>query len=138
VRRADLADRLDGDARGGHEEHGGHERGGERLGLAVAVGVVGVGRRGGDGEAAPDDQRGDDVGRRLDRVGDEGVRVAEDAGGELDAGEQRVDREADLRGTDAGVRARRGRAGHLGRAGWEPGGRWRRRRRRGGHGGRAI
>ena len=51
----------------------------ERLGLAVAIRMFLVRRRGGDDDAAPDDQRIENVRKRFRRVRDERVRMAEDS-----------------------------------------------------------
>ncbi len=66
------------------DQHQGDDGRGDRVGLAVSVGIVLVGRLAGDFEPAPDDERRKDVGRRFDGVGDEGVRIAQETGHEFD------------------------------------------------------
>ena len=65
------------------QKHDRAERAGKRLGLAVAVGMLLVGRLGGDDDAAPDDQRIENVRERFGRVRDERVRMAENSGGKF-------------------------------------------------------
>ena len=62
----------------------------ERLGLAITVRVILVRRPGRDVQPAPDDERREEVGRRLDRVGDQGVGMPHDPGHELDRDEQQI------------------------------------------------
>jgi hypothetical protein len=92
----DLADGDDGDAQCRPEEHQGDDHRRERLGLPVAVGVTLVRGMGGDAKPAPDDERGEDVGRGLDGVGDQGVGVAEDPRQQFADDQAGVDQEARL------------------------------------------
>ena len=68
----------------------------ERFRLPVTVRVILIGGTRGEREAAPDQQRADDVRGRLDGIRDERVAVAEDAGDQLHTSEDRVDKDADL------------------------------------------
>ena len=79
----------------GHQENEErHGESGQRLSLAVAVGMVRIRRLRRDAEARPHEQRGEDVEHRLRRIGDERVGVAEDATRELHGGEHGVQRDA--------------------------------------------
>jgi hypothetical protein len=84
----------DGDGQGRPEEHQRDDSRSQRLGLAVAVRILLVGRPSGDAEPGPDDERGEDVGGGLDGVRHQGVGVAEDTGQELNDHEGRVDEQA--------------------------------------------
>lgn len=119
VGRADLVEGLDGDPEGRADNHGGDDESGEGLGLAVAVGMIRIGGTSGDVQAAPDDDRAEDVGEGFDAVGDEGARVAQEAGDELGAGERDVDDEAEQREADGAGRSRR-RHGHAQEYGRQP------------------
>ena len=87
------------------QQHRGDNRGGERLGLAVAVGVVFVRRRLGDDEAAPDDDGAEDVRELFHRVGDERLRMAEAARETFDDGQRDVRGEAEESGAQAALQA---------------------------------
>jgi hypothetical protein len=110
--RDDLAHRLDRDSHGGDDHHAADHQRRHRFGLAVAEGVARVRLAPGDPQAAPDDERGEDVRGRLDAVGDQGVGVTEHSGGELrrcqsgvhqNAGAHRADRLVEPRGIRAVV-----------------------------------
>ena len=73
------------------QQHRGNDGGGNRLGLAVAVGMVFVRRRRRHDQSAPDDERTENVGEGFDGIGDERVRMAEDAGGEFRARQHDID-----------------------------------------------
>jgi len=92
--REDFLDALDRDHAGGTEKRERDDEGGDRFRLAVAVGMFAVGGDDGDAQAAPDDEGGEDIGGGLDAVGDEGVGIADDAGGDLDNGECDIDSDA--------------------------------------------
>src|ERR1700677_2819715 len=86
---------FEDDAQGGEKEHDGDRRGGEGLGFAVAIGMLAIGRFGGDDEALPDNDGTKNSGGGLDGVGDEGVGMAENAGGEFGSGQRGIDAHAD-------------------------------------------
>ena len=67
----------------------------------MAVWMIFVGGTGRDAQAHPHYQRGEDVRRRFDRVGDERVGVPDDSGKKLDDDETRVREEASLRPANA-------------------------------------
>ena len=90
MRGENLPDRLDDDQKRRPHQHGRHRGCRHRLGPAITVRMVGVGRSIADGDAAPDNDRACDVARRLDAVGDQRVRMAEDACGQLHARQNRV------------------------------------------------
>ena len=60
----------------------------EVLGLAVAVVVLAVGRADRDAHREQGEQRGDEVGAGVGRLGDEGERAGDEAGDELDRDEE--------------------------------------------------
>ena len=91
----DLVDGLDEDADTRQPDERRNNERGERLGLAVPVGVVAVGGFGTDVEAAPDHDRSHDVCDRFDRIGDQRVAVPDDAGQELEHGQREVHTDAD-------------------------------------------
>ncbi len=65
--------------------------GSERFGLAMAVGMSRIGRTRGEAQAAPNDDGPSDIERRFDAIGDEGVSVTKDAGGDFHDGENDID-----------------------------------------------
>ncbi len=89
--------RLEGD----RQRHQQQERAlGERrqvLGLAVAVVVLLVGRADRHPHREQREQRGHEVGARVDRLGHEGQRAGGQAGGQLDRHQERGRRDADQR-----------------------------------------
>lgn len=94
VRLEVLAGGMQSDADGSEEEEGADARRGQGFGLAMSVGMFGVGWFCGDGDSAPDDQCAKEVGKGFDGVGDEGVGMAVDTGGELAAAQDEVDSHA--------------------------------------------
>ncbi len=73
--------------------------------------MLGIGRACRDADGLERDERAGDVGEGLDGIGDHGVAVAEDAGGELDHGQRGVGDDAEDdgacgRGAGEGVRCR--------------------------------
>ena len=106
------AERMIRNHAGGQQQHRGDDCGGERLGLAVAVGMVLVRRRLGHDQPAPDDDGTENVRERFHRVGDERLRMAEDAGEKFRDGQRRVHGEAEERGAQAALEAA-GRHGEL-------------------------
>ena len=94
VRGPDLQHRVPGHPAGHGKDEKRHREPGQRLGLAVAVGVVLVGRPRRHAETRPHEDRGQDVEHRLRGVGDERVGVAEDATSQLHGGEQGVQPDA--------------------------------------------
>ena len=101
MRRPDLPN---GDRRDSHcreEEHERDDSGGDRLCLAVPVRMVLIRRPRGDAQTHPDYEGRENVGGRLDRVGNERVGVADDSRDEFDKHEHRVRQQAGLRPADA-------------------------------------
>ena len=64
----EFADALHGDESRGGKEGTRDDDGGDRLGFAVAVGVVVVGGKGGDFESGPDDEGAEDSTRHEEAV----------------------------------------------------------------------
>lgn len=95
VRVEEFAEGMHADAGGGDEEEGADAGGGEGFGLAMAIGMFGIGRFGGDAHATPDDHGGEEIGEGLDGIGDEGLGMAEDAGHEFGGAEDGIDGEPD-------------------------------------------
>ena len=92
-------DRETGDADAHEGEHPGLEERRQMLGLAVAVLVLLVRRASRDSDREERQERGDEVGARVQRLRDEAERAARDAGAELE-GEQRAGgRDRDERGS---------------------------------------
>ena len=110
MRCSDLPDRLHRDEHRRAHQHERHDPGRDRLGLAVAIGMVFVGRPRRDDQPTPDDERARDVGERLHAVRDQRVRVADHTGGDLGQREHHVRGDARLRGAHrvscTGLRAR--------------------------------
>ena len=100
VRRTNPWQRRDRDADARGDQHDRDDGAGERLRLAMTERMVAIRWLGGNLESAPDDERPEDVRRRLDRVGDQGIRVSQDSRDELHRGESRVDDDAELRGAN--------------------------------------
>lgn len=75
---------------------------GERFGFAMAKGVVPVRRTRGDFQAAPDDDRREEIEERFKSVGYEGERIAEDSAQDFTGGKQQVDAESGECGTGTG------------------------------------
>src|ERR1017187_1876188 len=82
------------DPAGGQQQHRGNDCSRKGLRFAVAVGMILVGRFGGQHQSAPDDNGADDVRQGLDGIGDERMGMANDAGGELGARQKGIDRQA--------------------------------------------
>ncbi len=90
---------------GSEQQHDGNGRGGDGFGLAVAVGMVIVRRRFSDDEAAPDDDGTKNIGERFHRVGDERLRMAEDAREKFRHDQRDVRGEAEERGAQTALQA---------------------------------
>ena len=60
--------------------------------------MIFIRRFGRDHESAPDDHRTEDVGERFDGVGNQRVRMADDAGGEFARGQNGVDHQPEKGG----------------------------------------
>ena len=87
------------------QQHGGNHGGGDRLRLAVAVRMVVIRRRLGHDESAPDDHGTENVRERFHRVGDERLRMAENAGEKFRERQHDVRGEAEERGAQAAMEA---------------------------------
>ena len=87
------------------QQQGGNNRRRKRLGLAVAVGMVFVRRRLGHDEAAPDDDGAENIRERFHRVGNERLRMAENAGEKFGDGQRDVRGEAKKRGAETALQA---------------------------------
>ena len=101
VRRPDFAHGFDGDAECRRDKQTRHSRRRERLGFSVTVGVIRIGRARGYGQATPDHDRREDIGATFNRVGDQGIGVAEDTRRELRAGQPRVGQQPELCNADS-------------------------------------
>jgi len=86
----DLVDGVPAHAGARAQDNHGGEQAGHGLGLAMAVGMVGVGRPGGPLEPRPDQDRYRDVAEGLDAIGHQGVGIAENAAADLDHSEHHV------------------------------------------------
>src|SRR5262249_11517602 len=73
-----------GDQQAGHDEDRGLAERREVLGLPVAVGVAGVGRPARDADRVERQQRRDEVGPRMGRLGEQAEAVRREPGDELD------------------------------------------------------
>ena len=102
MRGGEGADALDGQGSAGAEDHQGAKDARHGLGFAMAVGVGGVGGDGGEFEAGPDEEGRNDVEEGLETVGNEGVGMADEAGGDLGGAEHGV--EAHAREGEMGAR----------------------------------
>ena len=89
-------ERRDGDA--DEREHGRLRQRGEVLGLSVPVLVPFVGGPAGDADREEREQRGNEVGAGMQRLGDESQAAADEAGAELQCGEHRRRADRDERG----------------------------------------
>ena len=87
----DFAERLKRDPARRNQQHRRNNGRRERLRLAVAVGMILVGRRRRHHQSAPDHERTENVGERLHGVGDERVGMAGNAGRELGARQHGID-----------------------------------------------
>ena len=83
-----AVDGLGADRERDEQEEGALGERGEVLGLAVAVVVVAVGRAQRDADREQRQQRGDEVGRRVGGLGEEGDRAGDEAGAELERDEE--------------------------------------------------
>ena len=93
--------RVDGERRDGDADEREHSRlrqCGEVLGLPVPVLVPFVGRPAGDADREEREQRGDEVGAGVQRLGDQPEAAADQAGAELERGEHRRRADRDERG----------------------------------------
>ena len=87
------------------QQHRGDDGGGNRFGLAVAVGMVFVRRRRRHDQSAPHDERTENVGEGFNRIGDERVRMAGNARGEFRARQHDIDGHARKGGAQAALEA---------------------------------
>jgi hypothetical protein len=111
LRLGEAVDRLTGDRHADEHEERGLAQRREVLGLAVTERVVAVGRAAGHPDGEERQQRGDEVGARVQRLGDQAEASGDQAGDELErdqrgGGGDRQQRGALLRG-----HARAGRRG---------------------------
>ena len=84
VRGQDVAHRLAGDQGGGGEHQASLHQAGERLGLAVSITVLSVGRRGGVAHGEESDQRRHQVEAGIRCRGEQGHRARGQPGGDLE------------------------------------------------------
>ena len=101
------AGRLEDDDPGADQDQHALDRRGQVLDLLVAVGVLAVGGLVGLADRDEGDHRGEQVDRRVDRLGDDRDRAGDRAGGELERDQERVrgDREPGGARLGAGSRA---------------------------------
>ena len=90
----DITNGGGGDPEGGENEDGGNDGGSEGLGFAMAVRVTFIGREFSEGDTAPDDEGTDEVSKGFDAIGDQGLGMAEEAGGDFDGGKERIQNQA--------------------------------------------
>src|SRR5437868_4680455 len=90
MRNENLMDRFHGNPKSGADQHHRDAEGGDWFGFAVAVRMFGIRWRRRDDNAAPNHQGTKYVGERFDAVGDQRLRVAEDAAERFESGQQRV------------------------------------------------
>ena len=101
--RADEGDALGGDGEGsaghGEADEGGRQR--FRFSVSVRMGLVGWAH----GDAQPDvnDSGAEDIGEGFDAVGNEGERVADEAGEALGQRQKKIGNNAEERGAEAAV-----------------------------------
>ena len=124
-RMEEPVDRRHRDADGGDHDERALDPAGEVLRLAVAVGVVLVGRPGGDGQHGQRHDRADEIHEGLERVGEQADRPGEQVGAGLqaDGHDRRGDREPGVaRSASSGPRD----SAFIARKRSRPFGRWRR------------
>ena len=91
LRVEDAVDGRSGDADAHEGERQADDGGDDGFVLAVAVGVVGVFGFGRKPQADQDGDVGGEIGQRVDGVGNQRLGTAEEAGGQLQAGQADVD-----------------------------------------------
>jgi hypothetical protein len=91
----EFAGRIEGDSSGSQQQHGGDDGGGNGLGLAVTVGMIFIGWNLSDHHCAPDHDGAEDIGERFDGIGNERVRMPDEAGSEFSGCEQGVENHAE-------------------------------------------
>jgi hypothetical protein len=92
--RVDVQERTIGDERAGGGQHQADDEARQRLGAAVTIGMIGIGGKGGQGEAQQDEAGGENVGGGFQSVGHHGGGMAHDAGDNLDHGKRAADSHA--------------------------------------------
>jgi hypothetical protein len=92
-----------GNSSAGDSEDGSDGEAGQDFETAVAIGVVGIGRLGGDPETEQDQAGHQDVGSGFESVGDQGDRVGSKADENFYRGESGADADADHRGAAGGL-----------------------------------
>ncbi len=103
LRLLEVVDGLPAEEGAGSDEEGPDGLTGEDLETAVAIGVVLVGRFGGDAEAEPEDEACYDVAGALDTVGDDGYGTGDDAGCDFDECQEETDGDADFGDAQRGL-----------------------------------
>ena len=94
MRAKNLAHTFDGQDGSGGQNPECNDDGSQRLSFTMAIGMRRVGWSRRETQAAPNDDGAGDVERRFDAIGDERVRVTEYSTGDLNNGEDDVDKQA--------------------------------------------
>ncbi len=81
--RADLENRIPGNRSGGDEQGRSRKHAGQRFVFSMPVGVVRIRGTKREMKTRPGDQRRKDVARRFDAVGDQRIRISNDADGDF-------------------------------------------------------
>ena len=84
-------DRFPADAEGRHHDQHRDRRACDRLGPGVSVRMLVIRRLLGDPHGEQDDDRRDDVAQRVDGIGDQGERIADDPADQLGQPQDQVD-----------------------------------------------
>ena len=90
MRLDDFTHRLDRDPHRREQQHGRDDGRGDGFRFAMTVGMIFVRRRRGHHEAAPDDDRAEQIGQRFDSVRDQRMRMPDEAGEHLRSCEQDI------------------------------------------------
>ena len=103
MRRGDLANGFDADAAGGEQQQGGDDSRRDRFSFAVTIRMLPICRGRGDHQAAPNHDGTENVRQRFHCVGHEGIRVAEEAGGQFRHRQHRINCQTDKGGAQTAL-----------------------------------
>lgn len=112
VRRKNAVNRPERDADGREQQHRGDNCCRDRFGFPMTVRMILIFGCSGDDQTAPHDHRTEDIGQRLDRIRNQGVRMAENAGGEFASRKNNVGQQTEERGSQSTVQSIRPHSGN--------------------------